>query len=33
MARAPKLKPPPNPLRWLDSSLEVIRLVVMLYVC
>ena len=32
MAKPPKLKPPPNPFRWFDSSPEVIRLVVMLYV-
>jgi putative transposase len=25
-------KPPPNPFRWFDSSPEVIRLVVMLYI-
>jgi putative transposase len=29
MARKPK---PPNPFRWFDSSPEVIRLVVMMYV-
>ncbi len=30
---APKRpKPPPNPFRWFDSSPEVIRLVVMMYV-
>ncbi|WP_158913344.1 IS6 family transposase [Caulobacter sp. S45] len=28
----PRRKPPPNPFRWFDSSPEVIRLVVMLYV-
>ena len=27
-----KLKPPPNPFRWFDSSPEVIRLVVLMYV-
>src|SRR5579875_463202 len=32
MARSLKPKPPPNPFRWFDSSPEVIRLVVMLYV-
>jgi putative transposase len=32
MARSPKPKPPPNPFRWFDSSPEVIRLVVMMYV-
>jgi putative transposase len=32
MARLPKRKPPPNPFRWFDSSPEVIRLVVMMYV-
>ena len=25
-------KPPPDPFRWFDSSPEVIRLVVMMYV-
>jgi putative transposase len=28
----PRRKPSPNPFRWFDSSLEAIRLVVMLYV-
>ena len=28
----PRRKPPPNPFRWFDSSPEVIRLVVMMYV-
>jgi putative transposase len=33
MARQPKPpKAPPNPFRWFDSSPEVIRLVVMMYV-
>ena len=32
MARSPTPKPPPNPFRWFDSSPEVIRLVVMMYV-
>lgn len=32
MARSKKPKPPPSPFRWFDSSPEVIRLVVMLYV-
>ena len=32
MARKSILKPPPDPFRWFDSSPEVIRLVVMLYV-
>ncbi len=32
MARSPKPKSPPNPFRWFDSSPEVIRFVVMLYV-
>jgi putative transposase len=32
MARSPKPKPPPSPFRWFDSSPEVIRLVVMMYV-
>ena len=32
MARNTKPKSPPNPFRWFDSSPEVIRLVVMLYV-
>jgi putative transposase len=32
MGRSPKPKPPPNPFRWFDSSPEVIRLVVMMYV-
>ncbi len=27
-----KLKPPPDPFRWFDSSPEVIRLVVLMYV-
>src|ERR1700744_3184331 len=28
----PRKKPPPNPFRWFDSSPEVIRLTVMMYV-
>ena len=32
MARSSKPKPPPDPFRWFDSSPEVIRLVVMMYV-
>ena len=32
MARSSKSKPPPDPFRWFDSSPEVIRLVVMMYV-
>jgi putative transposase len=32
MVRSPKPKPPPKPFRWLDSSPEVIRLDVMMYV-
>ena len=32
MARTKKPKSPPNPFRWFDSSPEVIRLTVMLYV-
>ena len=28
----PRLRTPPNPFRWFDSSPEVIRLVVMMYV-
>ena len=32
MARAPRRPRPPNPFRWFDSSPEVIRLVVMMYV-
>ena len=31
MARTKKPKPPPSPFRWFDSSPEVIRLFVMLY--
>ena len=30
--RMSKSKPPPDPFRWFDSSPEVIRLVVMMYV-
>ncbi len=32
MVKSRKPKPPPNPFRWFDSSPEVIRLVVMMYV-
>jgi putative transposase len=32
MPRRTKPKPPPDPFRWFDSSPEVIRLVVMMYV-
>ena len=34
MARSPKPKPKPspNPFRWFDSSPEIIRLVVLMYV-
>ena len=32
MPRRKTPKPPPDPFRWFDSSPEVIRLVVMMYV-
>ena len=32
MRKPPKPTDPPNPFRWFDSSPEVIRLVVMMYV-
>ena len=32
MPRKKTLRPPPDPFRWFDSSPEVIRLVVMMYV-